>query len=358
MNSMQGVKFGSLTAKQVGYMSFEEIDINKDGFITEEEINSLFNTKQFDILDLSTIDKDADKKVTKQEYEFWQQEAEIQSVTDSLKKQAIRDFIGHDEEDIKNVLKMIDEYKTMFIQNFQKTGNIVEMAERYKQKLPAKYIEIKQYAMQNTKSAIKNRVVEKIVQEVIDDSKNANKEYSGIIKESAFTLSDNARRILGNELSKEAEKYIKTYDADNLEEDLALHLRTFLQNTDKSKLSDAIYAWENSKDKLEHLSLDAAFQQMKNNAKNFLLFAIDQGVNITLKNITVRTEVAIVPALAQYKNSAELQDAIDKIISQLSKLTKLEQIKDMSNVTKVNPSENNEKNFSPDFNVKNIFYKN
>ena len=358
MNNTQGVQFGSLTAKRINYMSFEELDANKDGYLTQEEINHLFDNIQIDILDLSTIDIDADKKVTQQEYELWQQEADIETITDKIKEQVIRDFIGHDEDDIKKVLKMIDEYKISFIQNFQKNGNISEMSERYKQQLPVKYQEIKQYVIQNTKSAIKNRVVESIIQEVINDNSKANKEYSGIIKDTMFTMSDNTRRLLSNELSKEAEKYIKIFDGENLEEALANHLRDFLKSTDKSKLSEVIYLWENSKEKLNKLPQEAVLNQLKNDAKIFLQEAVNQGIFITLGKITVRTQVAIVPALAQYKDSFELQQAIDKIISTLSTYTKLEQIKYTSTVQKTESADNNDKFFNPYLNAKNIFKQN
>ena len=59
MSGMNNVSFGALTAK-TGRINFENFDLDKNGVITQEELEVLLGKEVFDVLDLSTIDKDAD----------------------------------------------------------------------------------------------------------------------------------------------------------------------------------------------------------------------------------------------------------------------------------------------------------
>ena len=58
-----------------------------------------------------------------------------------------------------------------------------------------------------------------------------------------------------------------------------------------------------------------------------MIKALGEGINtIKLGNITVRTEVEIMPALAQYRNYESLIRDLDKAIAQLSETPLLEQV--------------------------------
>ena len=329
MNSTTNIMpFGSLTAKHLQTKKFEELDLNFDRIITEEEITKVFGKQIFDTLDLSSIDKDADKKVTQNEFDLWQQEAEMKDLTDSFKTQASRDLIGQDNDTILTVINKLEEFKNYFIQSYSQKDGILKMAAEFKKALPIKYTEIKQNALKNTKSAIKNRVIENLIEDVTNDSRKGGRTYLGLINNNNFTLSGNAKRLLGNELSKEADKFIKSYDGEELERTLTKHLVQFLQQTDRSKLAEYIGIWDNSKkDSAELSNKEAELRQLKESAKEFLLSALEAGVFVNLNNTNIRTTVAIPVALSQFRDAENLKEAIDSIIRNLSTITILDKIK-------------------------------
>lgn len=325
MSELAGIgTFGSLTSKYINSVNFDEFDIDKDGIITQEEVNTLCQNKNFDILDLSSIDKNADKKVTEDEYILWQQESEIKKYLDEIKNNVAKDFIGGDQSDIIKVINALEEFKSLFIKSYPNNSGLSEMANAFKSALPLKYIEIKQNALKNSKTEIKSRVIEKIITELTDNSKNGGRIFTGILYKN--TLSDNAKRLLKNILSKQADKFIKSYDGENLENALENNLKQFLIKSDKEELSEAINFWEISEDELNNLSEEIEFAHMKNKAKNFLIFAIEKNIPITVGKVSVRTEVAITPALAQFKDKQSLKEAIDYAIKQLSTKTKLDKV--------------------------------
>ena len=331
MAGMQGiVPFGTLTSKKIKVETFEEIDLNKDGILTEEEFETALGKEAFDTLDLSTIDKDADKKVTKEEYERWTQEADIANFMNTFKKQVFKDFIGQSNDDIMALLKALDNFKNEYIKNYSEFDDINKMSANFKKTIQTKYSEFKKNTLENNSDAIKERVIESIIEEVINDTKQGGRKFLGIINNSSGTLSENAKRLLGNVLGKEADKFIKNNNSENMEEDLAEYLRTFLETTDKSKLADAISIWDKGKDELRNLSLELSFKQEKDRAKIFLYSALKEGIFVKMGDITVRSENAIIPAIAQYKDITSLRLAIDNIIKNLSAKTKLEQIKEVA----------------------------
>ena len=106
MTNSNGLTFGSLTVSMHN-ISFEKIDTNGDGIVTQEELQVAADKNGIDILDLSCIDKDADSKVTEDEYILWQQEQEVSRLTDTMKSQIARDLVGQDADDIKKVNKCL-----------------------------------------------------------------------------------------------------------------------------------------------------------------------------------------------------------------------------------------------------------
>ena len=328
MNSTTGIMpFGMLTAKALQTSKFEELDLNLDGFVTEDEIISIFGKKIFDTVELSSIDKDADKKVTQSEYELWQQEAQIKELTDMFKTQASKDMVGQDNDTILSVINQIEEFKNYFITSYPKQDNILKMAYEFKKELPIKYMELRKNAMKNAKSEIKSQVIEAVIEEVINDSKKGGRTYTGLINNQSFTLSENARRILGNELSKEADKFIKNFDGEELEHELKEHLLTFLRQSDRSKLADQINIWENSKKALADLPKEVAFRQLKDAAKDFLTALLEAGIYVNIKNLNIRTNIAITAILGQFKDYEDLKNEIDLVIRNLSSTTVLDKIK-------------------------------
>ena len=316
------VVFGSLTAKQLQNVPLWDYDKNE--IINLDEFLTAIEKMEYDSLNLSSIDKDKDQKVTKEEYDLWTQEEAITKVCDEYKTKAASDFAGEDNDDIVKFLAALDEFKQGFVEQYRKDmKDVSEMADKFAQKLPEKYAEIKFDLLNNTKSAIKTRVVESVIEKINQESVESN---SNVLGGKSTILSDNAKRLLGNILAKEADKFTKKYNGDNLENDLNTYLLEFLSKSDKEKLAEAIFIWDKDFEALSNLPAEQALKQMKDKAKNLVLAILENGVTVTMGCVTIRTEVGITPALAQYKDIDTLLYAIKDIIRKLSSVSKLEQM--------------------------------
>ena len=334
MSGMQNVSFGALTAK-IGQIKFENIDLNKDGIITQEEIEALLGKEQFDILDLSTIDKDADTKVTKEEYELWEQEKVMLEYMDTMKTQAARDLVGQDAEDIKAFVEKLTDYEKTYIEKYSKEHkDLSGMAQEFIKELPKKYNELKKDALMNNKTVLTTRVIKNVIENFMELDKQNGGTFLNLIDKKASSLSENAKRLLSKELSREAEKFIKKYEGNNLEADLTVYLKDYLEQSDKEKLADAIGIWEKGKQELEELPEEVRFLKIKAKAKNLLLTALENDISIKVGDIFVRSESAIPAALGQFKDTESLIWAFDKAISELSSKTRAQEIKEKDEAKK------------------------
>ena len=328
MSGMNNVSFGALTAK-TGRINFENFDLDKNGVITQEELEVLLGKEVFDVLDLSTIDKDADKKVTKEEYELWEQENAMLEQLSIFKAQAARDLVGQDMEDIKSFVEKLTEYEKTFIEKYTQVHNGVSgMAQEFIKELPKKYNEMKKDALMNNKTVLTSRVIQDVIDNFIEIDRKNGGTFLNMIDKKAESLSENAKRLLTKELSREAEKFIKKYEGDNLEADLTEYLKTYLAQSDKEKLADAIGIWEKGKQELEELPEEVRFLKIKAKAKNLLLTALENDISIKIGEIFVRSEAAIPAALGQFKDTDTLIWAFDKAMNELSSKTRTQEIRE------------------------------
>ena len=327
MTNSQGVTFGMLTASARG-ISFKELDVNQDGTVTKEEAASVLKQKNLDILDLSSMDKDADQKVTEQEYILWDQEQRMSDILTRVKNTIARDFIGRSQDDIMEVISRLDDYMKTFIADYTASGgDVTKMAASFEKSLPSKYEEIKNDIKNNNTDAIKDRVVNDVIEFVINDSKSVDSSYRQLLDKHTNDFTDNSKRLFKDVLSSEADEFIQGYKGNNLEADLTSHLKIFLQQSDKSKLADAIQIWERGKDELANLPKEIALMETKSKAKAFLQRALKEGVTtIKLGDVQVRNELEIMAALAQYKDYMDLISALNNAIGQLSTITRQEQL--------------------------------
>lgn len=327
MTNSQGVTFGMLTASVRG-VPFTELDVNHDGIVTKEEAVSVLKQKNLDVLDLSSMDKDADQKVTEQEYLLWDQEQRMSDVLSRVKNTIARDFIGRSQDDIKEAISRLDDYMKTFIADYTAAGNdITKMSASFEKSLPSKYEEIKNDIKNNNTDAIKDRVVNNVIEFVMNDSKSADSSYRQLLDKKTNDFTENSKRLFKDLLSSEADEYIQDYKGSNLEADLTSHLKMFLQQSDKSKLADAIQIWERGKEELANLPKELALMETKSKAKAFLQRALKEGITtIKLGDVQVRNELEIMAALAQYKDYMDLVSALNKAIGQLSTITRQEQL--------------------------------
>ena len=327
---MQGITFGSLTAKSLHQVDFKELDLNADGIITEEELASVLDKNEFDVLNLSSIDKDADQKVTQEEYELWQQEAEMNEYLDELKNRASRDMVGQSPDDIKKFIDKLNDFESEFKEEYIKAhgNNVSGMSKSFIETIAQKYNEIKRDVLSNTKSAIKTRVIENVIISFMEKDKKAGNTFLSLVDKKASSLSDNAKRLLTNELGREADKFIKKYEGDDLEKDLTIYLEKYLSQSDKEKLADAIGVWEKGKEELENLPEELKFQKLKAKAKNLLVTALENGISLKVGDVIVRSEAMIPAALGQFKDSDSLKWGFDKAINEMSRKTRAQEIQE------------------------------
>lgn len=336
---MNNVQFGALTAKNYNIdfkdLKLEDLDLDKDGVISEEELNIAIQSGAIDVLDISTKDNEADQKVTKEQYDLWAQEAVISEQLDNMKNQAARDLVGQSADDIKKLVEKLNDFEAEFKENYKSSHkDLSGMSGQFVKELSKKYVEFKKDVLKNTKTAVTSRVVKNVIEQFMEEDKRNGNKFLDLIDEDATSLSDNAKRLLSNELSREAEKFIKNYDGDNLETDLTTHLKKFLAESDKEKLADAVGLWEKGKKELEDLPEEIKFMKLKVKAKNLLLTALENDITIKVGDLIVRSEAAIPAALGQFKDADSLIWAFDKAISELSIKTRAQETKEKDEARK------------------------
>ena len=168
MSGINNVSFGALTAK----IKFENFDLDKNGYITQEELQILLGKEQYDILDLSTMGNGEDIKITQKDYEIWQQESIMIEQLDAMKAQAARDLVGQDVDDIKNFIEAQNNYEQDFIEKYSKTHNDVSgMAKEFIKELPQKYNELKRDALTNNKAVMTERVINNVIENFMEIDK-------------------------------------------------------------------------------------------------------------------------------------------------------------------------------------------
>ena len=285
-------------------------------------MSTVLKQNELDMLDLSTIDKDADLKVTKDEYDLWQQEAQMKDFVEKMQTQARLDMSGHDSEDVAILLDKISDFQKTFEESYLNDGNgVASMAKAFKEAFPAKYKEIREFVLKNSKTAVKQRVIDNLLNELSSDASKGGRSMMGIVDNGNLGLSDKAKMVLQQSLSKEADRFIKKYSGDNLEADLLNRLKTFLSETDRDKLADSIKAWTKVKGSFVGKDDKSTLNELKSFAKNFLTEALSQGLTLKFAGTTIRTVVVISPLLSQFNNPEKLKNAIEDCISQISTQT-------------------------------------
>lgn len=315
-------QFGSLTTKTGKVLKFENFDKDNDGKITEEEYNSVLKEYDLDSVELSTVDKNKDKNVSKEEFTTWEQKIEMQNAINELKGQLVIDFAGEDDKYPNQVMSELKDFLESFANNYG-NNDIDKMAEKFKEELPAKYTEIKDQVLSNTDSAVSSIVIEEV--------------YAALTE--GADLSKDTTKSIFKELDTEASKFVSEYKGDNLKEDLTNHLIEYINGSDAQKLSDATATWNNKKNSYGAYIDNNEFRKLKNDATAFLNEAINNGVILTLKDTVIRTDTAIKTALSKFTDGEELIAALDEAISQLSTASKMDNLKAADDETKARAAE-------------------
>ena len=323
MSDFTGINnFGSLTTNTGKVLKFEDFDVNKDGQITQEEYESVMKEMQLDTVELSTVDKNNDKSISEEEFAVWEQKIEMQNFVNDKQKQITTDFTGTKSEHIPQIMSELRDYINDFAKNFD--GEVSTMAESFKAAFDKKYAEIKENVLKNDPATIKSNVIESVYVELITPEAQAKGADGTTV--SSESIPETAAKRIAKELEAEADKFIKNYKGNNLEEDLRAHLNEFMNASDATKLASVAETFNDKANTYGSLIDSNELKSLKEDAKEFLQTALDKGVTIKLGGVTIKTTAAITSALNKFTDGEELVSALNEAIQNLNTLTKKEQI--------------------------------
>ena len=346
------ISFGSLTAGNrlnnnynIDFkdLKVEDLDIDKDGIVSDEELNIAIQSGSVDVLELSSMDADADQKVTEEQYVLWQQTEEMDNLVEIFKDQAAKDLAGAAPEDLKNFADKLVEFENNFKAEYlsDELNDISKMAKAFSEAMPAKFKEIKADVQANTKSAVKARVINNVIKEFLKDDSLNGYSFTHKVNKSSTSLSANAQRLLNKTLTTEADRFIKGYTGDNFEKDLTAYLTKYLKTSDRDKLAEAIGIWDKEIEEPEETPAQEVLHKFKKKATQLLLTALENKIFLKIGDFTVRTEANIMPALAQFKDAESLRWAVNKAINELSRKTRIQEMIEADQMETENDIQNN-----------------
>ena len=298
-------QFGTLTVNGKK-LTFEDFDKNKDGEVSVQEYNSLLKEVKLDSVDLSNVDSNGDKAISKDEFSIWEQKTLMQDAVNALATKISSDFAGKSQylEELTNQLKtLINDYALTFI------GDISTLAEEFKKELPEKYEQIKQNVLANDPSTISAEVI-------FEFSQTLAVQYANQDVPASFLT-----RII-SELNKESTRFLQNYAGANLRYDLQTHLEEFLNTSEANSMEGAIALLQENINALGVKDIDAIKEQVK----TLLQTAIEKGVTLNLCGSNILTEAAIITTLKRFSTAEELLSALNMALSGLNTKPRLEAI--------------------------------
>lgn len=309
MSGFSGInQFGSLTVNGQK-IKFEDFDRDHNGKISQDEYESVMKDMQLDTVELSTVDRNGDKEVSEDEFALWEQKIAMQDAVNNMAAAISKDFAGKTEY-LTNITNALRDYIDDFANNY-KGEDISKMAEDFKAALPTKYAELKASVLASDPDTVKSNVLDEIYTQLTTGE----------------NLPASTAKRIAKELEVEANKFLKTYNGNNLAADLKTHLNTYMSKSDAEKLNSAAAQFKaNSNTFGAMIDNGAELKQLKEYAKDFLTAALDAGVTIKLNGTTIKTTNAITTVLAKFTDGDELKAAIEDVIAGLDTQTLKETI--------------------------------
>ncbi len=320
--------FGNLTTQAGQQIKFEDFDKNGDGKVSEEEYNTALKEYDLDAVELSKVDTNGDKTVSNEEFQVWEQKIKMEEALAPYIQQVTTDFIGANSTYAADMTAALRELIDKFAEEYTNQGNLVSnMAQEFEAALPAKYEELKTGILENTPEALAQReaqekadIVSGVLDEMLEELKSQATSKSTATGEPEMndTAAGEYVKTLGALLEKEANAFIAEYTGSNLEAALKSHLREFLNTTDKGKITNEISNWErNSSSFGEYIDANE-LKQLKEEAKELLKAALEQGLTITLDGYQYTNAAALEQKINSYTDGSQLKAAVDKFIEELS----------------------------------------
>ena len=139
-------QFNTLITKNGKIIDLENVDIDKDGKISQQEFNLIQQELCMDTLELTDEQQQKDEKnVSDFEFVLWNQEAHMQNSFNNLCVQVSKDFIGVNSKHSPQVLKELRMFLSDFEEEYLSSGeSIINMSAKFDEMLLLKYEEIKQ----------------------------------------------------------------------------------------------------------------------------------------------------------------------------------------------------------------------
>lgn len=302
-------QFGSLTTQNSYKLSFKDLDVNGDGKITESEFKSVLEKTEADCVELSTTKNPEELKLTDEQLLDYELDAQIYQELNSLNAQISKDFIGANaiySSEIKDLLK---DFATAFKAEY--TGNTTELVNDFKVALLEKYEALKSEKLINISAEIKSEVLDDIL---------SHSQFMLDITDSSLT--DDMLKSITNDLGKKlealADKFISSYQGNNLKNDLTNYLNISLRQSDSQKMSDAVKNYRNSYSKLGVYIDSGELNALKDAVKEFFTEALNKGMILRMNGVNVASEAAIETLLNKYNDAENLSTDMDTLISSLS----------------------------------------
>ncbi len=327
MSGFSGInQFGNLTTSSGQKLTFEDFDKNKDGEVTKAEYEEVMKEMQLDSVELSTVDKDGDGAVSEDEFAIWEQKTQMQELVNNVLTELSKDpkFSGKTEY-INEIISSLKSYINDYAENY--TKDVSQMAANFELALPTKVEELKSEVLANDPETVKSDVLDEMYDELMQDDSITTKT---VTKKTAFVQREYIEDIdpeivqsvvsgLLKSLETEATNFINSYTGDNLKSDLKAHLEEYMSRSDYDKMSDAISELNEGIETLgSYIDNSGDLVKLKEYAREFLLAAINNGVNVKLAGSNIKTEAAINTALNKYTDSATLRSALEEIIAGFS----------------------------------------
>ena len=287
------------------YISFKDMDQNKDGVVSEEEYNAVLKDMQADSVDITSSVDEADKTADEDTNARFEQEVKMEEALDNIKKQISVDFCGENSKYIADIAFDLKDYLEEFKTSY--TGDISKMAVAFEEALPVKYEELKASYLSSDPQNVKSQVLD------------------GIIEGLAGIFDEQKLQTLGEILEAETDKFMADYNGENLEADLKEHLEEYMKS-DYEKLEGSISEYQEFVDSLATYIDSGEFEQLKDEAKKLLQEALDKGITLESSGIAITDSTSLENFIAGMNDAQELKESMENLIQSLSKETLLEKI--------------------------------
>lgn len=308
-------QFGSLTTQSGKKLEFKDFDVNQDGEISKAEFSQVVNNYKLDSLELSSLDSNKDEVVTEDEFALYETKAEMnQELTKFINETVLKDdkLSGTSIEYGQQVANELREWASAYLSEL--TGNSVDAMEEFKTKLQEKFAEVKDEVLENTPEAINDRVVGDVLEKIVQ------KEFELLGTPISEDAKSDITYEIGDKLTLLGQKFVESYQGDNLATDLQAYLELALTGTKAEVLADAIKEYENGEigDSGDYIS-STEFAQYKEEVKELLMSAVNSGIILNIEGSNIASEAAINSFLAKYgtDNRKDLAQVMDNLLEQI-----------------------------------------